>query len=362
MPSTLAGSDVDVFGASYYDGRTAQRHAVSVRLRDAALDVVADDDQVLDQWLFTELSLSDQGSAGTRVVKQGSEARLLIADPAAFTRLQALCPHLHSDRQRTLRNMGLSVAATVAIIVIGYFSLPWVSGGIVAMIPLETESRIGDTYADQVAAVFSPDKEVSLCQAGAGMRALDRVVAHLSQFTDGPFDYRVDVLDTPLVNAVALPGGRILLFRGVLDKAETLDEVAGVIAHEMEHVNQRHGMQAVVRSYGINILADMMFGGSMMGSASQVVMMTSYSRDAETAADEGAIRILNDAGIGTAGLARFFARLSGAESDSAFGMPELLSTHPASDVREALALEQAQPGAWTLTDNQWRALKDICKD
>jgi len=360
MPSILAESDANVFSASYYDGRTAQRHVVSVRLRDSALDVVADDGRVLDQWLYAEVSLSDQGNGGTRVVKRDSEARLVIPDRAAFARLQALSPHLHSDRQRTLRNMGLAVAATVGIIVVGYFSLPVLSGGIVAMIPLETESRIGENYVDEVAAFFSDGEEAKLCQTRLGKTALDKVVAHLSRFTDGPFDYQVDVLDTPLANAVALPGGRILLFRGVLDKAERFDEVAGVIAHEMEHVNQRHGMQAVVRSYGINILADMMFGGSMMGSVSQLVMMTSYSRDAETAADEGAIRTLNAAGIGTAGLARFFERLKSDEEDSAFGLPELLSTHPASAAREALVLEQDAPGGWALSDAQWRALKGIC--
>lgn len=361
MPSTLAASDPQAFNASYYDGRTAQRHPVTVHLRATALDVVAEEGHVIDQWLYGEVELSDQGSAGSRVVKQGTEARLVIPDRHAFAQLKALSPNLVSQRQRTLRNMGLSVVAMAVVILVGYFSLGLLSGAIVQMIPLETEVRLGNAYADEVAAFFAPEQGGALCNNAQGGAALDATVERLQRFTDGPFPYRVDILDTPLVNAVALPGGRILLFRGVLDKADSFDEVAGVLAHEMEHVNLRHGMQAVVRGYGINMLADMMFGGNMMGSVSSLLMMTSYSRDAELAADQGAIAPLRQAGIGTAGVARFFARLKEKEGKGLFNLPELLSTHPPSAVRQELAQNAGAPGDWSLNDAQWTALKSICE-
>lgn len=365
MPSTSAESDRHVFAALYYDGRTAQRHSVSVHLHPSALDVVGEGGTVLDQWLYGEVELSDQGNAGARVVKRGSEARLVIADRAAFIQLKALSPHLEDQRQRTLRNMGLSVAVTAAIILLGYFSLPLLADGIVRLIPVETEVRIGAAYVDEVAVFFAPDKQGALCKDIPGKRVLDGMVAHLAQFAGGPFPYRVDILDTPLVNAVALPGGRILLFKGVLNKAESFDEVAGVIAHEMQHVNERHGMQTMVRSYGVRMLADMMFGGSMMGNVSQLMMAVSYSRDDEVAADEGAIATLRAAGIGAAGMARFFARLNSDEKSGTFALPDLLSTHPPSATREALArdADQSTNSArhWSLSTADWAALKAICQ-
>lgn len=361
MPSTSAQFEPPTFIATYFDGRTAQRHAVTVHFGLTALDVVRDDGRMLDQWSYDVVELSDQERTGVRISKRGSEARLVITDPRAFTQLKACAPRLRSERSRTLRNVGLSVVAMVSVVLGGYFSLPILSGLIVELIPLKTEARIGDAYVDEVAALFSQDNDAPLCGTTAGREALDHMVDHLANFTGGPFPYRVDILDTDLVNAVALPGGRILLFRGVLDKAESADEVAGVVAHEMQHVNLRHGMQAMVRSYGVSMLAEMMFGGNFMGNVSSVVMMTSYSRDAEFAADEGAIETLRRAHIGSAGMARFFARLKEQEKNSSFSLPELLSTHPPSAAREALA--QAPRGAadWSLSDAQWTALKTICK-
>lgn len=363
MPSTSAAFEPPIFSAKYYDGKTAQRHDVTVCLRAAALDVVADDGSTIDQWPYDSVELSDQGSAGSRVVRRGTEARLVIPDSSAFAQLKALSPNLVSQRQRTLRNVGLSVAVMVGVILTGYLSLPLLSSVIVNMVPLETEARLGDSYADEVATLFAAKKSGALCYGNSGRQTLNRITYRLSRFTSGPFDYRVDVLDTPLVNAMALPGGRIFLFRGLLDKAESLDEVAGVLAHEMEHVNMRHGMQALVRSFGANALADLMFGGNVMGNFSRFLMMTSYSRDAESAADEGAIATLRQAGIGTAGMARFFARLKDNEDEGVFALPGLLSTHPPSAARESLAhdAEQQQPTAWNLSVADLAALKSICE-
>ena len=360
MPSISAEFSVQSFAATYYDGRTAQRHSATVRLEATALDVEVDG-HVVDQWAYDAVTLSDQGGAGARVVKRGTEARLVIADAAAFAQLRAHAPGLESQRKRTLRNIALAVGVTAAVVLGGYVALPPITSAIVSMISLEREARIGDAYTEQVAALFAPKSNGALCDGRAGREALDAVVAHLSAHTSGPFPYRVDVLDTPLVNAVALPGGHILLFRGVLEAADSASEVAGILAHEMQHVNLRHGMQAVVRSYGISLLADMMFGGGVMGDISSVLMTTSYSRDAETAADEGAIAALHDARIGTAGMARFFARLKAQEDDSVFALPQLLSTHPPSAAREALALGSDPSQAWSISAAQWTALKAICQ-
>lgn len=373
MPSISAEFDPPTFAATYYDGKTAQRHEVSVRLRAGTLDVIGQDGGVVDQWLYDEVELSDQGRAGSRVIRRGTEARLLLADPLAFAQLKARAPKLLSQRSRTLRNMGISVGAMVAIIVAGYFSLPLLSGAIVALIPLQTEARIGDAYAKQVASFFAPESDGALCEAAAGREALDVIVTRLAAHTSGPFAYRVEVLDTPLVNAVALPGGRIFLFRGLLNKAESPDEVAGVLAHEMEHVNARHGMQGLVRSYGVSMLADLMFGGAVMGNVSSLLMMMSYSRDAEVAADAGAITTLHRAGIDTAGMTRFFKRLREQDDDGLFGLPQFLSTHPPSAAREALVRDRAKtaspapgpaPGqalGEVLNDAEWAALQVVCK-
>ena len=359
MPSTSAASEPRTFAAIYYDGRTAQRHAVTVRLRAGALDVVNDDGEIADQWLYGEVELSDQGSGGSRVVKRGTEARLVFADPLAFAALKAMAPALLSQKQRTLRNMGLSIAVTVAVILIGYFSIPALSSAVVAVIPLDSEARIGDAVAEDMAEIFTAKEDQAVCGESPGREVLDELVQRLAAHSSGPFAYEVEVLNAPLVNAMALPGGRIFIFRGLLDKAESADEVAGVIAHEMAHINHRHGLQSMVRSFGVSLLADMMFGGGTMGSVSNIAMMMSYSREAEQQADVDAIATLRGANISTAGIARFFERLQESENGSDYGLPTFLSTHPASDARADMARTGRADG-WTLDAQKWMALKAIC--
>ena len=113
MPSISAEFNVQSFAATYYDGRTAQRHSATVRLEATALDVEVDG-HVVDQWAYDAVTLSDQGSAGARVVKRGTEARLVIADASAFAQLRAHAPGLESQRKRTLRNIALAVGVTAA--------------------------------------------------------------------------------------------------------------------------------------------------------------------------------------------------------------------------------------------------------
>jgi len=358
-----AGFKLETFRAVYYDGKTAVRHAVSVNFRSMALDVVTAVNAVVDTWQYDDIELSDQDGGSARVVKKGTEARLVFSDPQAFTALKELAPNLLSQKQRTLRNMGMSVVVTVVLIAIVYFSMPMFATAVVALIPFETEAKIGGSYVQSVQTALGSD-EAGKCQNAPGRAALDEMVAYLSAYNSGPFPYHVTVLDNALVNALALPGGHIFIFRGLLKEAESSDEVAGVIAHEMSHVNHRHGMQGAVRNFGFSLLGDMMFGGNVLGTASNVFMMSSNSRQAEHQADLDAVETLNRADISTIGMAHFFERLKNKEQQSSsglFALPTMISTHPPSKVREALARDvKVSSGGWTLSDSKWLALKAIC--
>lgn len=361
MPSTSEPFDRGAYEAFYFDGRRARRHHVTARLEDDHLAIVDTNGEVLDRWSYDDLELSDQGRGSVRIIKRGSEARLTIDHPRAFSALQARAPELISQGRRAFRNVFVAIAITMALIVGGYVSLPTLTSAVVAVIPLETEARIGEAVAEDVAQVFAPEGLDSVCESDEGRAALDVIVERLMPYQDGPFDYRVDVLDTPSMNALAMPGGRIFILRGVLDKAEDPGEVAAVLAHEMVHVNKRHGMKSMVRSYGTSFLADLMFGGSIMGNITSFAMFTSYSREAEQEADVGAIDALTRSGIGTAGMAAFFKRLQD-EEGGGLELPEFFSTHPASGAREDLARHEApRKGRGPVLDpEQWQALKTIC--
>jgi predicted Zn-dependent protease len=142
-----------------------------------------------------------------------------------------------------------------------------------------------------------------------------------------PFEFHFRVVDTDEVNAFALPGGFVTVNRGLLEAAESGEEVAGVLGHEIQHALLRHGTKRVLRELGGTVLISLILGGTDLHGVGQMAgQLTglSYDRGQETEADERGVVLLVAAGVDPAGLSTFFARLS----KDAIRPPELLSTHP----------------------------------
>lgn len=156
-----------------------------------------------------------------------------------------------------------------------------------------------------------------------------------------PFEFRFRVVDDPSVNAFALPGGFVTVQRGLLEAAETGEEVAGVLAHEIQHALLRHGTRRMLRQLGARSLLWLVTGGSdLHGLASSVGYLTElgYDRDQESEADREGLELMVRAGIDPRGLATFFERLEG----KGVTPPELLSTHPDPGNRARAVREAAQ--------------------
>lgn len=150
-----------------------------------------------------------------------------------------------------------------------------------------------------------------------------------------PFTFRFRVVDDPQVNAFALPGGFVVVNRGLLESAQTGEEVAGVLGHEIRHALLRHGTRRTLREMGGSMALSLLFGGSdLKGYAELGSRLTGlkYGREEEIEADREGIALLLRANIDPSGLARFFERLR----KESVTPPELLSTHPDPGDRAAL--------------------------
>ena len=365
MPSMSGPSDHNapkaVYRAAYYDGISAVRHDVTVQMCEGAVDIISADGEVLDQWLYSDIVAVDQGSGGHRVSKLGSNARLNFTDTEAFRTLHARAPQMHAQEKRARRGMVLAIAVTVSILLTFYVATPVLTSAIVTLTPLSYEAKLGRRFSKDIVDLFGSEENKGVCASDRGSLALRKVVEDLARHNQAPFPYEVRVLDAKMVNAMALPGGYIFVFRGLLDQARSQDELIGVLAHEMAHVDRRHPMQAMVRSYGTSILSDMMFGGSAMGGISSTLMSMSYSRKAEEQADAAGIATLQRAGLSTDGLADFFDRLSTKEEKDAFGLPDFLSTHPNTEAREQRARGVSRSVRSVLQDGEWADLRAICE-
>lgn len=197
-----------------------------------------------------------------------------------------------------------------------------------------------------------------VCHTPAGDAALTRLAQRLDP---AGTPVRVGVANIPLINAAALPGGQVLIFDGLIQQADSPDELAGVLAHEIGHVRKRHVMTAILRQFGMSILVSGMSSG--LGGDALGLISLDYSRDAESEADGYARTRLAAADISPAGTAGFFRRLGG-ETDTMPQWTNWVDSHPspagrARAFREAVRKGHAYRPA--LSDREFTALQDMCE-
>ena len=164
--------------------------------------------------------------------------------------------------------------------------------------------------------------------------------------------YYFKVVDTDEVNAFALPGGWLYVNRGLITTAENESELAGVIGHEIGHVDKKHGARAISRQLGAAVLLDATLGGTDASASRRAgrqiaalffgVNQLSYGRDAEREADRFAVESTYAAGIDPEGTATFFQKLVAMQKSEPGQLAKMFSTHPPS--RERVENVRAQIG------------------
>ncbi len=208
----------------------------------------------------------------------------------------------------------------------------------VSRIPVEWEQKLGESAHRD----FLTHQDV--VKEGPGVSAVEEITHRLTeQIPNNPYKFQVTVVKSDVVNAFALPGGYIVVFTGLMKKAESGEEVAGVLSHELNHVLQRHGLERIVKSVGLLTVVAIVLGNQqgligMMKQLGVELLTLKFGREQETEADLTGLQLLQRAKIDPSGMIRFFERLS--EKDE--GRMEWLSTHPMSTARaERLKTERA---------------------
>jgi predicted Zn-dependent protease len=149
-----------------------------------------------------------------------------------------------------------------------------------------------------------------------------------------------------------------------LQKAQSSDELAGVIAHEMAHVSHRDHTRMMIQRGGVSFLIGLLWGD--VAGSTVVIFVTrglfevSYSREAEQAADAFAIDTMHALGRSPAPMGELLFRITGAEASRTIG---ILASHPLTEDRRALMRrgDRAPSGPELLSSDEWHALKAICQ-
>ena len=172
------------------------------------------------------------------------------------------------------------------------------------------------------------DEELQRYVSGIGER-----VASVSHRPNLPWTFTV--LDSPVVNAFALPGGFVYVTRGLMAHLEDESELAGVLGHEVGHVTARHASQQFTRSAGgsIGMLLMSIFVPSIrpfgdLASAGLSTLFLKYGREDELESDRLGMEYASKAGWDPAGVPHFLETLSRLDALTERGIPNWLSTHP----------------------------------
>ncbi len=370
--------------ARYFDGETGQRLTVGLKLDNAAqtLCLLHDDlPQGALQWPLGAIrALSEQARSDQLVLSLRADAsqdsaliataRLTVEDPEMIETLRAACPDLDrkdvpaGTARKIITRFGMAVAAVVLMI---FVILPALANTLANLIPIEREVAYGKAVVLQVERLMSGSMSGQLvCLNPDGVAALTKMTDRLTAGLESNYDLNVGVFDHPMVNAFAAPGGQVIIMRGLIDRAESPDEVAAVLAHEIGHVEARDTTRNALRAAGsaglFSLILGDFAGGSAVVVAAEYTMNAAYTREAEAQADIFALNALQAAGTDAAALAGFFDSLETLEQQMP-DLPAYLSSHPKTrsraDAARAFAQDQG-PVAPILNDQEWADLKAIC--
>lgn len=237
-----------------------------------------------------------------------------------------------------------------------------ISKNVIDWIPISVDQVIGESVHDQM---IGSQTEVS---DGILVESLQKILDSLTPYIPSDeIEPRMVLIVSPEVNAYCLPGGYITVFTGLLELAESPDEVAAVLAHELAHATERHGLKSVARVTGTALAFQVLVGDmsgiiAAGGETALQLLNRGYGRDDEREADDVGLEIMTAAGWDPMAMSTFFERLSDQKNVE---IPDWLSTHPnplirSSRIKESLRLRESKTtssGVGTAPVIDWAGVK-----
>ncbi|MEI6486636.1 MAG: M48 family metallopeptidase [Sphingomonadales bacterium] len=351
----------DARSARLFDGQTARPHAVVVARVPGGLRVVGDAvDAVL---IWPQLTRSRDGLTIGDRERPDWRLRLDAPLPDDWRQSIAIEGAVTSDDRR---RVGMAVAGIAALALALWFGGNAIVGAAAARLPRSVMAPIGSGIVTTLGRA---------CTSPGGNAATAALLRRLGANRAADEPVTLTIIDAPIVNAMALPGGQVVVFDQLISEARSPDELAGVLAHELSHIASRDAERAVVRQLGLS-LALQSLGGNI-ASGADTLLLLSHSREVEAAADDGAIGMLHAAHVATAPTADFFDRqeredaaakarpdkgeAADAVSKQLAKLADFTSSHPDNGSRSR-RFKAAAVGAVTpaLSPAEWQALRGMC--
>ena len=235
-------------------------------------------------------------------------------------------------RSSTLRDLIILLAIGAGLFAGGYFLVKEIGKSDLDLsyeVSYAQEEKLGDLMKDLIWDEFKPVKD------NAADSALKQITDRLIKALDTTnYRYEFTIIKNDQINAFTIPGGNIYVFSELMKVAETPEEVAAVLAHEIGHAEKRHVVTKLIQELSITAIVGILSGGdpSVLTEVLTSIIGNTFSRSQEEEADKFAMELLEKANISPKSLARFFERLNEKDLDYDENL-EILMTHPHNDKR-----------------------------
>lgn len=360
--------------AQYLDGTTPQPRRADVQLFHSGLEVRVEGSSPA-LWRYAEIRQTQGRYAGEQVrLERGDAATpelLLVRDRAFLESLHGVAGPAaarfatpRDGRRRGLVTALAGLAAAGLLAALYLWAVPGVAGLVAPRVPASWEIALGDAVLPYLA---PPARRCAVPALDTALAALvSRLTAPLGAT---PYPFHVVVVRDARVNAWALPGGRIVLLSGLLEGSRSAEELAAVLAHELQHTLRRHATRALLEHASAGLLLAAVTGDAsgLVGygvDAAQRIAMLRYSRRHEEEADAEGLRMLIAARIDPGAMIAFLERLESQEGRGP-AVPAYLSTHPETAVRIARLRTEAAahrfPPLRLPAVQEWSRLRAACR-
>lgn len=238
--------------------------------------------------------------------------------------------------------LGLFFSTIVLIIwVVG-----WIASGLVWLIPPSVEQQLGQVIVPVYEAQAQPSSTQNQLND-----LLDRLETHLTSDLHAGRDYQVFYVPEDVVNAIAIPGDRIIIYDGLLQEMDSENELAMVLGHELGHFANRDHLRGLGRQIAVRLALAYFLGdagtiGAIATSSTTMIANAQFSQTQEYQADEVGVTLLNQLYGHAAGATDFFQNL--VEKEQLNLTVDMLASHPASEKRVKRLEELIQDRGYTV--------------
>lgn len=327
----------------YFDGRSAKPHSAEIWLAAGQLHL-----QGLEQrsWPARRVRWPERARHGRRQALLPDGGVLSCDDARAWddwARQSGLHESATVRAMQSWRLVVASLALLVAVLAAGWrWGVPAAADVALTLLPVEAEREVGEQALAWFDGHLLKSSQLAAARQDELRRRFERAATAALPTTGPQPGWRLHFRDGGKrlgPNAFALPGGDIVITDALVELlADQPDALVGVLAHELGHVQRRHGMRLTVQAGLVAAAAGVIVGdfSSLLAGAPALLAQQSYSHDFEREADDYARRLMRGAGLSPRAMVQFFERvgkLRDGEAGSGGNLPIAISSHPADEER-----------------------------